>query len=73
MLCIQDHMDVHIDTQLRRTIEWGAIERFIVATGWQVRFWEPGDWTPIEIIRTMITQLEKDGRTPDDFSAIRSI
>ena len=66
-------MDVHIDIKLRRIVEWGAVERFVVATNWQDRFWESGDWSPIEIIKTMIRQLENDGRTPDDFSAIRSI
>lgn len=60
-------MDVHINAELRRKVEWEAIERFVVAVNWQTRFWEQGDWTPIEIIKTMIRELESDGRKADDY------
>lgn len=67
MLCNGHHIDVHINTDLRRKIEWEAIERFVIAVDWQTRFWEQGDWTPIEIIKTMIMELEKDGQRADRY------
>ena len=64
-------MDADEDIEMRRSLEWEAIERFAKATDWNGHlFWKLGTWTPIQTIKKMIMDLEEyePGKYPTGFS-----
>lgn len=65
-------MEVHTNTKIRINMEWVAVERFFNEVEYGNRFWGEDniqtDWTPIQIVKTMIRNLEEAGRKPDGYN-----
>jgi hypothetical protein len=67
MLCDGHHIEVHSNNQIRIEAEWLAVNRFCAEIGYQVEDLKLADYSPVEIIKTVIRQLNESGSLPHGY------